>query len=257
MKKVAFIIILCATIAHTTFAKTYVLVHGAMVDGTAWFKIVKPLEDAGNKVVVVNLPSHGKDDTKISQVDYNTYINVIKDSINAQSGKVILIGHSMAGLLISSVASDMPEKIESLVYVAAFIPQSGESVFKLNGSDTKSKFGANIIVSNDKASATLKLDKIKEVFCNDCSDDDISILKLSHKAQALAPLAQEITLNSKNLDSVAKYIIQTSNDNAITFDFQKKCSSKAKNIKKTFVLKSGHSPFISKPKELIKIFLSI
>jgi pimeloyl-ACP methyl ester carboxylesterase len=257
MKKAVFILMICVAFAQTTIAKTYVLVHGAMIDGTAWYKIVKPLQDAGNKVVVVNLPSHGKDNTKISDVNYNLYLSTIKDSINAQSEKVILVGHSMAGLLISSIASEMPEKIESLVYVAAFIPQNGESVFKLNGGDAKSKFSANIIVANDQASATLKLDKIKEVFCNDCSDEDVSLLKLSHKAQPLAPLAQEIVLNSKNLDSVTKYIVQTSNDNAITFEYQKKCATNAKNVKKTFVSNSGHSPFISKPKELIKILLSI
>jgi pimeloyl-ACP methyl ester carboxylesterase len=257
MKKAIFIFMICVAFAQTTIAKTFILVHGAMIDGTAWYKIVKPLQDAGNKVVVVNLPSHGNDGTKTTDVSYNLYLASIKDSINAQSGKVILVGHSMAGLFISSIASEMPEKIESLVYVAAFIPQNRESVFKLNGGDAKSKFGVNIIVANDKATATLKLDKIKEVFCNDCIDEDISLLKLSHKAQPLAPLAQEIVLNNQNLDAVAKYIIQTSNDNAITFELQKKCALNAKNIKKTFVINSGHSPFISKPKELIKILLSI
>lgn len=255
MKKALFI--LCVILGHTTFGKTYILVHGAMIDGTAWYKIINPLQDAGNKVVVVNLPSHGKDGTKLTDVNYNTYLTAIKDSVNAQHGKVILVGHSMAGLLISSAASAMPEKIESLVYVAAFIPKPGDSVFKLNGSDASSKFGANIIVSDDKASATLKLDKIKEVFCNDCTDEDVALLKLSHKAQPLAPLAEEITLNNANLDVIPKFIIQTSNDNAISFSLQKTCSIHAKNVKKVYVINSGHSPFISKPKELAKILISL
>lgn len=153
--------------AQVAFAKTYVLVHGAMIDGKAWYKILKPLEDADNKVVVINLPSHGKYGTKITKVNHNSYIAVIRDSINAQNGKVVLVGHSMAGLLISSIASEILEKIESFVYVAAFIPKNGESVFKLNEIDTKSKFVANIIMSADKAGTTIKADKIKEVFCND------------------------------------------------------------------------------------------
>jgi pimeloyl-ACP methyl ester carboxylesterase len=258
MKNIKFLFILVTLFLNeSTFAKTYILVHGAMTDGTAWYKIVKPLESEGNKVVVINLPSHGKDATKISEVNYNRYLSVIKDSVNAQNGKVILVGHSMAGLLISSIADIIPEKIEALIYVAAFIPKSGESVFKLNGQDAKSKFGANIVMADDKASATLKLDKIKDVFCNDCNEADIELLKLSHKSQPLSPLAEEIILSDKNLDQINKYVIQTRNDNAITFEFQKRNTERAKNVKKVFVLESGHSPFISKPKELATILLSI
>jgi pimeloyl-ACP methyl ester carboxylesterase len=257
MKKGFCVLMFALLCLQGVFAKTYVLVHGAMVDGTAWYKVVKPLEEGGNKVVVVNLPSHGKDDTKIADVNYEKYISVITDSINAQMGKVVLVGHSMAGLMISTIADRMPEKIEKLIYVAAFIPQSGDSVFKLNGSDKASKFGANLLIADDKASAKLKLDKIKEVFCLDCSENDINFLKLGHKSQALAPLAEEIVLSDKNFNSIPKFVIQTQLDNAITFTFQKENTAKAKNVKKVFVMNSGNSPFISKPLELVKILLSI
>jgi pimeloyl-ACP methyl ester carboxylesterase len=257
MKRIKLMMILVVLITQTTFAKTYVFVHGAMVDGTSWYKIIKPLEDAGNKVIVINLPAHGKDDTKITEVTYATYLKIITDSINAQTEKVILVGHSMAGLLIASIAEQMPDKIEKLVFVAAFIPQNGDNVFNLNGKDKSSQFGPNLVVANDKSNAKLKTDKIKTVFCPDCSTEDISLLTLSQKAEPLAPLAEKIVLTDKNYNSVPKYIIQTELDNAITFGFQKDMASTAKNIAKVTTIKSGHLPFLSQPKKLVKILLSL
>lgn len=257
MKRIKLMMILVLLVTQTTFAKTFVFVHGAMVDGTAWYKIVKPLEDAGNKVIVINLPAHGKDGTDIGNVTYASYIKIIADSINQQTEKVILVGHSMAGLLIASVAEQMPNKIEKLVFVAAFIPQNGANVFNLNGKDKLSQFGPNLIVAADKSNAKLKTDKIKTVFCPDCSSEDISLLTLSQKEEPLAPLAEQIVLTDKNYNSIPKYIIQTELDNAITFNFQKEMVSTAKNVAKVYVIKSGHLPFLSQPKKIIKLLLSL
>jgi pimeloyl-ACP methyl ester carboxylesterase len=257
MKKVNLMMLLFVLLTQISFAKTFVFVHGAMVDGTAWYKIIKPLEDAGNKVIVINLPSHGKDDTKISEATYANYLKIITDSINAQTEKVILVGHSMAGLLIASIAEQMPDKIDKLVFVAAFIPQNGDNVFTLNGKDKLSQFGPNLIVAADKSNAKLKTDKIKTVFCPDCNSEDISLLTLSQKAEPLSPLAEKIILTDKNYNSIPKYIIQTELDNAITFNFQKEMASTAKNVAKVYVIKSGHLPFLSQPKKLIKILLSL
>jgi pimeloyl-ACP methyl ester carboxylesterase len=255
MKHIKLIIIVIFLLSQTTFAKTFVFVHGAMVDGTVWYKIVKPLEDAGNKVIVLNLPAHGKDDTKISDVTYATYVKVIADSINQQPEKVILVGHSMAGLLIASIAEQIPSKIEKLVFVAAFIPQSGDNVFALNGKDKNSQFGSNLIVAEDQSNAKLRTDKIQSVFCSDCSSEDISLLTLSQKAEPLAPLAEKIILTDKNYNSIPKYIIQTELDNAITLGFQKEMATSAINVAKIYTLKSSHLPFLSQPKELINLLL--
>jgi pimeloyl-ACP methyl ester carboxylesterase len=257
MKQIRLLTILAVLLSQTAYAKTFVFVHGAMVDGTAWYKIVKPLENAGNKVIVLNLPAHGKDDTKISDVTYATYLKIIADSVNQQPEKVILVGHSMAGLLIASIAEQIPNKIEKLVFVAAFIPQNGDNVFGLNGKDTSSQFGSNLIVAADQSNAKLKTDKTQPVFCSDCSSEDISLLTLSQKAEPLAPLAEKITLTDNNYNSIPKYIIQTELDNAITFGFQKEMAFSAQNVAKIYTLKSSHLPFLSKPKELVKILSTL
>lgn len=228
-----------------------------MTDGTVWFKLKPLLEEKGHKVIVVNLPGHGKDNTADSLISYQKYVSVITDAVNDQTEKVILVGHSMAGLLIASVAEKLPSKIESLVFIAAFMPQSGDSVFGLNETDKQSQFGSNLVVSDDKKTATMKLESIAKVFCEECDAEDKTFLVLSHKAETLAPLANSVSLTKNNYGKIPKYSIITLNDNAVGNKLQQKLVDQSENVKKVFHLNSGHLPFLSQPKRVASILLSM
>ncbi len=246
-----------ALLSLSSYSKTFILIHGAMTDGTVWFKLKPLLEAKGHNVVVVNLLGHGKDDTVFSSISYEKYVSLIIDNVNKQSEKVILVGHSMAGLLIASVAEKLPSKIESLVFIAAFMPQSGDSVFGLNNTDKQSQFGPNLIVSDDKSTATMKLESIAKVFCDDCNPEDKTLLMLSHKEEPLAPLAQTISLTKNNYGKIPKYSLITLKDNAVGSKLQQELVMQSENVKKVYQINSGHLPFLSQPKRVASILLSM
>lgn len=95
---------------------TIVLVHGAFVDGSGWAEVHRMLSRDGYKVVVVQNPttSLGED------------VAATRRAIAAAEGKVVLVGHSYGGVVITEAGSD--PKVSALVYVAAFAPDQGESV---------------------------------------------------------------------------------------------------------------------------------
>lgn len=95
---------------------TAILVHGAWADGSSWSSVIPPLKAAGLKVVAVQLPR-----TSIAD-DAAT----VKRAIAAQSGAVILAGHSYGGAVITEAGTD--PKVAGLVYVSAFAPGDGQSV---------------------------------------------------------------------------------------------------------------------------------
>ena len=97
-------------------AKTAVLVHGAFADGSSWEKVIPYLEKAGLKVVAVQNPLDSLDND----------VAVTKRAIRNAEGPVVLVGHSWAGAVITEAGND--EKVKSLVYVAAYAPDKGESV---------------------------------------------------------------------------------------------------------------------------------
>ena len=100
-------------------AKTIVLVHGGFVDGSGWESVYKLLKRDGYDVAVVQNPT-------ISLADD---VAATKRVVRAQSGPVILVGHSYGGVVITEAGND--PKVAGLVYIAAFAPDKGESVSTL------------------------------------------------------------------------------------------------------------------------------
>lgn len=96
--------------------KNVVLVHGAFADGSSWQKVIPLLEARGLHVVAVQNPLSSLADD----------VAVTKRVIDQQTGPVILVGHSWGGVVISEAGND--DKVKSLVYVAAFAPDSGQSI---------------------------------------------------------------------------------------------------------------------------------
>src|SRR5881396_3261537 len=98
---------------------TIVLVHGAFADGSSWERVIPILQRDGYTVIAVQNPL-----TSLA-VDVET----TKRIIDAQTGPVVLVGHSYGGAVITEAGND--PKVAGLVYITAFAPDKGESVNSL------------------------------------------------------------------------------------------------------------------------------
>jgi pimeloyl-ACP methyl ester carboxylesterase len=106
---------------------TFVLVHGAWHSGRAWDRVVPLLESAGHRVFAPSLTGYGDKAHLLSpEVGLDTHVDDIAGLVEALDD-VVLVGHSYAGLVISSVANRLPERIAHLVYLDAMVPEDGET----------------------------------------------------------------------------------------------------------------------------------
>ena len=103
----------------TQAAVSVILVHGGFVDGSGWQKVHSQLTKDGYNVTVVQNPTLTLEDD----------VAVTRRAIAAAPGKVILVGHSYGGVVITEAGND--PKVAGLVYIAAFAPDAGESVATL------------------------------------------------------------------------------------------------------------------------------
>ncbi|MFD0657380.1 alpha/beta fold hydrolase [Thermocatellispora tengchongensis] len=109
--------------AGTAEAKpTVVLVHGAFADASSWSGVVSRLQRDGYTVVAAANPLRGL-------ADDAAYVRSVLDTV---TGPVVLVGHSYGGSVISQAAAGDPD-VKALVYIAAFIPDVGESASELAG----------------------------------------------------------------------------------------------------------------------------
>jgi pimeloyl-ACP methyl ester carboxylesterase len=100
-------------------SKNVVLVHGGFVDGSGWEAVYRSLRKDGHTVTVVQNPT----------ISLSDDVRVTKRAIAALDGPVLLVGHSYGGVVITEAGND--PKVVGLVYIAAFAPDSGESVSSL------------------------------------------------------------------------------------------------------------------------------
>jgi pimeloyl-ACP methyl ester carboxylesterase len=105
--------------SHSAPKPTIVLVHGAWADGSSWSGEVSRLQRMGYPVLVAPNPLRG-----LSDADY------LRDFLATISGPIVLVGHSYGGFVITNAATGNTN-VEALVYVDAFIPDTGDSVGSL------------------------------------------------------------------------------------------------------------------------------
>jgi pimeloyl-ACP methyl ester carboxylesterase len=103
----------------STTVNNIVLVHGGFVDGSGWEEVYQILKKDGYKVSIVQNPTTSLADD----------VAVTRRALAAQSGPVILVGHSYGGAVITEAGND--PKVAGLVYIAAFALDNGESVSSL------------------------------------------------------------------------------------------------------------------------------
>jgi pimeloyl-ACP methyl ester carboxylesterase len=234
----------------------YVLIHGAFHGGWCWKKIIPHLEKQGHKVVAPDLPGHGEDKRPINEITLQAYTDRVCQILDKQSEPVILVGHSMGGVVITQVAEYRPEKIKKLVYLAALLLQNGEFLRQYAELDIEAFVMPNLIMSEDRRYATVKEEALKEIFYADCSDEDIEFAKSHLVPQALAPLATPVSTTEENFGRVPRVYISCLRDKAISPPIQEKLY-KALPCEKVIHLDTSHSPFFSASEELAKHLLSI
>lgn len=235
---------------------TFVLVHGAWHGAWCWAKITPLLAQAGHKVIAIDLPGHGDDKTPTAAVTLAAYVDRVCQVLDAQTEPVILVGHSMGGVVITQTAEARPAKIKKLVYLTAFLLRDGEFLLQLAGGDTTSLVLPNLVMSADQSSATVKDEGIQPAFYADCLAEDVAFAKARLVAQAAQPFATPVHTTAQNFGRVPRAYIECLQDRAIAATLQKQMYT-ALPCERVITMNTSHSPFFAAPQELAKHLLDL
>ena len=113
---------------------TYVLVHGAWGGGWKFARVAERLRKRGHLVFTPTLTGAGERAHLLSgDINLTTHVTDILNVIRTEDlSGVVLAGHSYGGMVITAVADAIPETIATLVYLDAFVPEDGQSLFDIN-----------------------------------------------------------------------------------------------------------------------------
>lgn len=250
--------ILFAVIATDVKSKTYILVAGAWHGKFAWVKVVPMLEARGHHAIAIDLPGQGDSSFPPASVTFTNYVDHVVRISNEQQGPVILVGHSMAGVVIAQAAEVLGNnKVSALIFLDAFMPNNGESVQsiaeKVGKSINKKSAGPSVmeslIFSEDQKTAMLKLENVDQLFYHDCSLADRSFAKENLVPQPMSCLVTPVQVSDERYGNIPKYYILCTEAR----DLDKTLISQNVPCRKIVKLKSSHSAFFSMPKRLTRI----
>jgi len=112
---------------------TFVLVHGAWHGGWCYARVAERLRAAGHRVYTPTLTGLGERSHLCSpSINLTTHVTDIVNVIKwEQLQRVVLVGHSYGGMVVTGVGDAIPERISSLVYLDAFMPKHNECLLDL------------------------------------------------------------------------------------------------------------------------------
>ena len=237
-------------------SQTYVLVHGAWQAPYVWNTVSEDLTRQGHKVIVVELPGHGTDTTPPLTLSLDVYRDKVIEAFSTVDGEVILVGHSMGGMVITHVAEKVPSKISKLVYLGAFLPASGQALTDLAFSDPDSKLGPSLIPSADQLTLDVARDHLTDLFIHDGSQAEKDRVLANYRPEPAIPFTNKVTLTDAGFGAVEKVYIKTLNDVVISSGLQDRMIAAA-GVKTVYWLETSHSPFLSRPHAVADILLEI
>lgn len=231
----------------------YILLHGAWHDSRCWQKITPQLSARGHEVFTPDLPGHGRDHTPFNTITLASYIDAISVLIEKTTQPVILVGHSMAGIIISQLAENLPSRIQILVYLAAFIPADHESLLDVAKKSRSEGIGDEMIIDTSQNRIDLRPGpQLAELFYNSCTQTDRALALSYLQPEPFQPFADPVSLSPEKFGRVNKRYILCKQDKVLPPVDQKRM---ARSIRCPIIeLDCDHSPFISAPALLASAF---
>lgn len=237
-----------------------VLVHGAFGRAAVWDRVAPGLRAAGHDVETLDLPGQGDDDTPVAEVTLDRYARRVCEVL-ADGPPAVLVGHSMGGMVITQAASQRPDKLAGLIYVAAFLPQPGESLIEITHMPEAAgdSVQANIVVEGDPPVASMPPEAAPEALYHCCTQEQIEWAMPRRAGQPVIPFTNPFTppeAGRAAFDALPRAYVTCLQDRAIRPAAQKVMYTRA-GCDPVLEIDTDHSPWLGRVDELVGALDSI
>jgi len=242
--------------------KHIVLVHGAFHTEACWEDLLPALTQQGFTPHTLTLNGHEDGSKSAMSITLKSYVDQVIKTVQSIGEPVILLGHSMGGIIITMVADRCPELLDQLIYLTANVPRNrdrmiymgkqleegGRSVF-LDALKIRLKTLSKGRLDFDRALA------IKSFYNGQSKEEQESQIQKTIP-QPIRPYLGSITWSADQLNKIKKSYIECTLDQALLLNHQRiNQLNMPFGLVKT--IESNHSPFYMMPHKLAQTIRSI
>ncbi|KAK9695230.1 hypothetical protein K7432_013075 [Basidiobolus ranarum] len=232
-----------------------VLIHGAEMGSWMWEKVIPYLESLGHQVVTFDLPGSYENTCSLENIRLASYVSRTVYVIQSLAKPVFLVGHSFGGMVISQVGELIPDRIQGLIYLSAFLPMNGQCAMELVQLDTD---GAHRYANEflDEHMCRTKAETIEEIYLSDCTAEIIQWGITNCRPQAFKVMMDSTKLSKERFGKLKKIYISCLQDRCISPIVQKLMYTRTP-CDDIFTLQAGHMPSLSIPGRLADLLGTI
>src|SRR5262245_43674615 len=144
----------------------------------------------------------------------------------------------------------MPDNVECLVYLCAFLLRDGESLIDAAQADSESQIRSHWTIVQERGHVAIRDEAVRDLFYSGCGAEDVALARLLRQPEALDQMATTITPNEERFDRIPRGYIECLRCNALSPAYQKRMYS-AVPCYRVLSMDTDHSPFFSAPDELV------
>lgn len=229
---------------------TIVLVHGAFADASSWSGVIERLAQRGYPVIAPANPLRGLD------ADAAALASVLKTI----DGPLVLVGHSYGGMVISLAAQDN-RAVKALAYIAAFVPDTGESAGAILGRFPSPKFSPDKLRmvpyalscgAGTGADTYIKTEAFHDLFAADVSESQALVMAVTQRPLEGAAIAATFT-GTPAWKTVPSWALVARADSMISPDAERFMAQRAQSH--VVEVDASHAVAVSQPDAVADIIV--
>lgn len=214
--------------------RNVVIVHGAFADGSGWRRVADILGKDGYSVTVVQEPLTSLADD----------VATTKRVLDLQQGPTLLVGHSYGGVVITE-AGEAPNVV-GLVYIAAFIPDRGESAVGLL---SKAPAANNDMRATKDSFLYLDPAAFPADFAADVPPGEARFM--AHSQPMLAKAAAGAPVTTAAWHEKKSWALVATRDHNINPELERSMARRAGS--KTIEVPASHAVYVSRPNDVARL----
>ena len=227
---------------------TVVLVHGAFADNWSWNGVIERLAQSGVRAFAASNPLR----SLTGDAQY------VADIVRSVDGPVVLVGHSYGGMVITQAAASL-DNVESLVYVGAFAPDSGESAAQLTGLFPGSSLAqavSQVPLTSGSSDLTIRTAQFHEQFCADVDDAVAALLEATQRPVSDRALSEPLATSTPAWRRTPAWFVYGGSDKNIPAAALAFLAERAGSNGTTVVEGASHAIGISQPDAVTRTILT-
>lgn len=228
----------------------FLLIHGGSHGAWCWEGVIRELNRLGHEGRALDLPGGGRDPTPRASVTFNSYVTAVNTFIETEDfHDFVLVGHSLAGILLPDIVAANRDRVREVVLIAAYVLDQGERAIDLIA-PTRIPEYYRLAETSSEHSLMLSYHTARHRFFSDLSDTAAGTAYAKLTPQPFAPYLEPAQHGARSISSISRYII-CRNDQNFPVDVCLRFAEKLGGVIQE--IEAGHDVMLSKPTELVAL----